>query len=71
MMQGSVGHVAEEVGDGLAVVCPPDGLREHHGHVDNLQLRAQLHVVLLQHRVGHYHCLNKHDHISDKAKCRL
>ena len=30
-------HVAEEVGDGLSVVSPPDGLRQDHGDVNHLQ----------------------------------
>lgn len=31
------GHVAEEVGHGLAVVGSPDGLRQDHGNVDDLE----------------------------------
>lgn len=31
------GYVAEEVGHGLAIVGSPDGLRQDHGDVDDLQ----------------------------------
>ena len=45
----SVGHITEEIGHRLSVVGPPHSLGEHHRHVDDSQLVAHFHVLLLWH----------------------
>ena len=35
-------------------MVPPDGLREHHGDVDALDLLALTHVHVLRDGVGHH-----------------
>ena len=54
---GLVGHVAEQVGDALAVVGAADRLGKHHAHVDTLNFVAVLHGLVLAERVGHNHSL--------------
>ena len=54
IMSSSVlhGYVPEQLGHGLPVVYPPDGLSQHEADVDGLDLAAPLLVNVVHYCVG-------------------
>lgn len=52
-----VGHIGEQIRHRFAVVRPSHRLREHHRHIDALDLRAVAHMAVLRYRVRHHHRL--------------
>lgn len=53
-LHNSVWNIGKEIWHALAIVSPTNGLGEHHGHVNTLNLVAILHVTVLWNRVCHH-----------------
>ena len=65
------GYVAEQIGHGLSVVDPPDGLGQDHADVHRLDLWTLELLQLVWDGVGHNHLGQRHKERGSSPDCKL